>query len=582
MIADASGTPSTVGSRGFGLRGFGSRDEEASVSGMSPAEPGAHALLGAREMQAVDARAIADGADGFALMRRAGEAVARHVRRLVPRGSRIAIVAGSGNNGGDGAVVAGRLREAGFERTTLIRAGGAVRTGSDAARAFDEWRGETLVVAPDAPDAADAADASEAAALTDDVRQAIDGADVVVDALLGAGLSRDVDGVFADLVHAMNAAGERGASLVAVDLPSGTDGDAHVVRGAAVRATLTVTFVRLKIVHCLYPGRALCGQVVVEDIGMPASALAAVLDASAERCHANHPSLWRDALPRPEATAHKFRRGHVLVRGGPVHQTGAARLTATTALGAGAGLVTLASARDAVVVNAAHLSAVMLRPCDTTDEWRALADDERIRALVVGPGNGVDAATAGAARVALASGRAVVLDADALTCHGALEKAGAAAFVDAMHAARATLVLTPHEGEFERLFGDICPDSETSRLHRARAAAASARAVVVLKGADTVVAAPDGRATINVDAPPWLATAGAGDVLAGGIAALLAQGMAPFEAASAAVWLHAEAARELGWPLTAERLAPAVGQALGRLVDPAPPPLPRLAFRTRR
>lgn len=520
-----------------------------------------HALLTAAEMQAVDARAIEGGADGFALMRRAGEAVARHVRRRASPDARVAIVAGPGNNGGDGAVAARALEDAGFGQVTLLRAGGEPRPGSDAERAFADWTGTTC-----------------RAESADDALDVIDAADVVVDALFGAGLSRDLDGPFAELVRVMDARAGRGALLVAVDLPSGLDGDAHVVRGVAVRATLTVTFVRPKIAHCLHPGRGLCGETVVEDIGMPAAALRAVLDAAEARCDINDPALWRDALPRPDATAHKFRRGHVLVRGGPPHQTGAARLSADAALRTGAGLVTIASARAALPIVAAHVTAVMLRPADDTDDWRALLDDDRLRAVVVGPGNGVDAGTADAVDAALASGHACVLDADALTCHEAVGGREASGLLDALRAADAPLVLTPHEGEFERLFGHTDIGTLPSRLHRARAAAALAGAVVVLKGADTVVAAPGGRATVNVNAPPWLATAGAGDVLAGTIGALLAQGMDAFDAASAAVWLHGEAARALGWPLTAEQLAPAIARALGRLVDLASPAPPRLAY----
>jgi len=558
-------------------------DSSVEAGGEREALGGVHALLSASEMQRVDARAVADGADGFALMRRAGEAVARHVSRLADVGDRVVIVAGPGNNGGDGAVAAHALEQAGFERVALVRAGGEAREGSDAARAFGAWQGRALLVPP------------EATSLPNDVRAALGGARVLVDALLGAGLAREVGGRFADLVRAMDAAGSRdGVHLVAVDLPSGLDGDAHVIRGVAARASSTVTFVRLKVAHCLYPGRALCGEILLEDIGMPERALAAVLEAAPAPCHANDPALWRHALPRPETTTHKFRRGHVLVRGGPLHQTGAARLSAGAALHAGAGLVTLATSREALAVNAAHLTAVMLRPCDTDEDWRALLLDERIGAIVVGPGNGVDAATAGAVESALAvaprgaearavangaearpavTDRACVLDADALTCHGEER----VRFVERLRAYGGPLVLTPHEGEFARLFGADIPDGP-SRLHRARAAAALAGAVVVLKGADTVVAAPDGRATINLNAPPWLATAGAGDVLAGVVGALVAQGMSAFAAASAAVWLHAEAARELGWPLTAEQLVPAVGRVLGRLASPAPPPLPRLAL----
>ena len=510
-------------------------------------------LLSAADMQAVDARAVAGGADGFALMRRAGEAVARQVRRRVSRGTPIVVVAGSGNNGGDGAVCAATLVAHGHD-VTLLRAGGEPREGSDAERAFAAWEGPLLAVLPGER-------ASLAAAL-----DAIAGAGYLVDALFGAGLSREVEGLFAELVRALD---RSAAPLLAVDLPSGLDGNEHRVRGVAARATLTVSFVRLKPVHVLQPGRTLCGEVVIEDIGMPATALA---DAPGN-CLLNAPDVWRETLPRPAADDHKFRRGHVLVRGGPARQSGAARLSASAALQSGAGLVTLAVAPEALTINAARLTAVMLRVVESVADWRATFDDSRLSTLLLGPGNGRDAHTRRATLDALASGRACVLDADALSCHG--DAPGD--FLSALRAARGAVVLTPHDGELERLVGHTDIPSLPSRLHRARATAALAGCVIVSKGSDSVVAAPDGRATIAVNAPPWLATAGAGDVLAGVVAALLAQGMPAFEAASAAVWVHGEAARTLGWPLTAEQLVVAVGEALNRVAAFAPPALPMLA-----
>ena len=513
-----------------------------------------HALLSAADMQVVDARAVAGGADGFALMRRAGEAVARRVRRRVGRGTPIVVVAGAGNNGGDGAVCAAALAGQGHD-VTLLRAGGEPREGSDAARAFATWDGPLLCL-PAGDDASSEAGVSPRTAL-----DAIAGAGFLVDALLGAGLSRDVEGDFADLVRAMD---ESAAPVLAVDLPSGLDGNEHRVRGVVARAALTVAFVRLKPAHVLQPGRTLCGEVVIEDIGMPATAL---VDAPGNSL-LNAPDVWREALPRPAADDHKFRRGHVLVRGGPPHQSGAARLSAGAALGSGAGLVTLAVSSEALTVNAARLTAVMLRVVESGADWRdAIDDDPRLSTLLLGPGNGRDERTRRATLDALASGRACVLDADALSCHADAPDE----FLARLRAAAGAVVLTPHDGELARLVGHTDVLSLPSRLHRARAAAALAGCVLVSKGSDSVVAAPDGRAAIAANAPPWLATAGAGDVLAGVVAALLAQGMPAFEAASAAVWVHGEAARDLGWPMTAERLVPAVGEVLNRIAAFDPP-----------
>ncbi len=271
-------------------------------------------------------------------------------------------------------------------------------------------------------------------------------------------------------------------------------------------------------------------------------------------------------FPFPGAASHKYSRGSALILSGPAHRTGAARLAARAALRVGAGLVTLASPPDAVAVNAAQLTAVMVEPFDGAGEFVRLLADSRRNAILLGPGAGLGPQTRAHVEAALTSPsdrpRAVVLDADAISVF-----AGEADALAALIAAGGkSTVLTPHEGEFARLFRG-CPDilAAPSKLERARAAAAKLGAVIVYKGADTVVAAPDGRATIGWDLPPTLATAGSGDVLSGLCCGLLAQGMAPFEAASAAVWLHGAAARAFGPGLIAEDLPDCVPAALREL-----------------
>jgi len=508
---------------------------------------GSRLLLTAAEMQAVDARAAALGADTFMLMLRAGEAVARHVRRRVSRQASIVIIAGPGNNGGDGAIAAASL-QASAHSVVLVRLGRDARADSDAARAFAAWSGDTRTVDPGA------------AGLSVEIETLLEQADLIVDALFGAGLSRPVEGSAAALVKQAN---ESAAQVLAVDLPSGLNGDRHQGEGMVMEAALTVAFERAKPAHYLYPGRAHCGRTFIEPIGMPAAAFRS----APEDCHRLDTGLWRDALPALSPTTHKFQRGHVLVRGGALSQTGAARLSATSALSSGAGLVTLASSREAAPVNAAHLTAVMLKVFDSIDDWQHMLADVRLSAVVIGPGNGVDDVTRAALGAALMSDHTCIIDADALSCH----QDDPERFIDSLRSARRLPVLTPHDGEFERLFGHTDIPALPSRLHRARAAARLTRSLVVSKGADTVVAAPDGRAAIGVNAPPWLATAGAGDVLAGLIAGLLAQGMPAFEAASAAVWLHGEAARELGWPLTSESLPGAIMRVLTRVASVAAP-----------
>jgi NAD(P)H-hydrate epimerase len=390
-------------------------------------------------------------------------------------------------------------------------------------------------------------------------------ADVIVDALFGAGLSRPLDGVAAEVVAAIDAAGR---PVVAVDVPSGLDATSGQAAGPVVQATRTVTFFRLKPGHLLLPGRLKCGDVQVADIGIPASALADI----APRTWANRPANWLARYPRPQLDAHKYTRGHVIVVSGPAESTGAARLGARAALRVGGGLVTLVGSAAATTINATHTTAVMVRAIPSDAALAEVLADERRNAVLIGPGTGVGAATAASVLTVLASPAAAVLDADALTSFAPGEsaapvKAAGLGFVvraepdptsealfAAVRARTAPVVLTPHEGEFQRLFGELAG----SKLDRARQAASASGAVVVLKGPDTVIAAPDGRAAINDNAPPWLATAGSGDVLAGLVAGLLAQRMPAFEAACAAVWLHGAAATAFGIGLIAEDLPEAL------------------------
>jgi ADP-dependent NAD(P)H-hydrate dehydratase / NAD(P)H-hydrate epimerase len=366
-------------------------------------------------------------------------------------------------------------------------------------------------------------------------------ADIVIDAVFGAGLDRPIEGVARAMIEAMNAA----PCVYAVDLPSGINGTTGAVMGLAVNATETVTFFRRKIGHVLLPGRLHCGNVRIADIGIAAS----VLDQIKPRIAINAPNLWAKSFPLPRVDGHKYARGHAVVVSGGVSSTGAARLAARGALRAGAGLVTIASPREALAVNAAASLAVMVRPVDGADELTSFLDDPRRNVVLLGPGGGVGQPMRDLVLAALKGERAVVLDADALT-----------SFADELQALCAAIrtrgkarLMTPHEGEFSRLF-KILGDEAPSKLERARWAAQTTGAVVLLKGPDTVVAAPDGRAAIADNAPPWLATAGSGDVLAGIAAGCLAQGMPGFEAAAAAVWLHGEAGSAAGPGLIAEDL----------------------------
>jgi hydroxyethylthiazole kinase-like uncharacterized protein yjeF len=383
----------------------------------------------------------------------------------------------------------------------------------------------------------------------------------VVDALFGAGLARPIEGQVAHLVDGVNASG---LAVIAVDVPSGVDGTTGQVKGAAMRAAATVTFFRLKPGHVLLPGRILCGEVSVADIGIPDSVLAEI----APKTFVNQPALWLADYPWPKDESHKYARGHAVVVSGPVYSTGAARLAARGALRAGAGLVTVASPRDALAVNAAQLTAIMVREADDARGLKGLLADQRKNAVLIGPGVGVGERTKEMVLTALRSGAAVVLDADALTSFAEDPRRLFAAIASRP----APVVFTPHDGEFARLFGDL---ASVPKLDRARQAASRSGALIALKGADTVVAAPDGSASINATTSPWLATAGTGDVLGGMILGLLAQNMPAFEGTSAAVWLHGAAAEDFGPGLIAEDLPETLPKVLRGLQASAEKPASR-------
>jgi hydroxyethylthiazole kinase-like uncharacterized protein yjeF len=478
-------------------------------------------VLTTAEMQRADQLSITAGTPGFKLMLSAGQAVAEAANALVEEGP-ILIVAGPGNNGGDGFVAAAELAAQGREVSIILMCERDQLQG-DAASAARGWKQPVLPFNP----------------------QAIGKPALIIDALFGAGLSRPVDGEARAMIEAINA---NGAPVLAVDLPSGINGTSAAVLGVAVNATETVTFFRKKPAHLLLPGRMHCGHVRVADIGIDAQ----VLDEIAPRLFENDPDFWGAAFPVPRIDGHKYARGHVLAVSGDAAATGAARLAARGALRAGAGLVTLATPRDALAINAAAVTAVMVRAVDTVVEFGELLADKRYNTCMIGPGAGVGDRTCDIVHTAISARRHVVLDADALTSFAANPER---LFESIKSAAEAQVVLTPHEGEFPRLFSDLSNKTPgRSKLERVRAAAERSGAVVLLKGPDTTIAAPDGRATIAANAPPWLATAGAGDVLAGIIAGLLAQGVPAFEAASIGVWMHGEAASEAGPGLIAEDL----------------------------
>ncbi|MFU0505638.1 NAD(P)H-hydrate dehydratase [Pseudaminobacter sp. NGMCC 1.201702] len=487
-----------------------------------------HDVLTPQEMAEADRLTIAAGPlDGTALMRNAAAAVASLVLKHFAHTARVHVLCGPGNNGGDGYVIARILAETGF--FVSLWQEGRPKAGSDAATAAADCPIHAQPLASFNPESGS----------------------LVIDALYGAALSKPLS---RDAANAAEKAAALNLAVISVDLPSGVSGETGLVLGQSFRAAITVTFARKKPAHLLLPGRDLCGQVVVADIGIPDSAIAE----TGARCVENTPDAWLGAFPFPAIDAHKYRRGHVGVFSGEASATGAARLAAIAAARIGAGAVTVLSPSDAIAANAAHLTSVMLRKCDTLADALAFFEARHPRALVYGPGLRPEAATAEFLAEMLGAEdlpKALVLDASGIT---SLVHRSQALFPLLQRPGAPEVILTPHEGEFRGFFPDIAKGRDTSKLAKARAAAARSGAVIVYKGADTVVAAPGGQAAINANGTPWLATAGSGDVLSGLCAGLAAQGMPVFEAACAAVWIHAEAAQRFGPGLIAEDLPSAV------------------------
>ena len=485
-------------------------------------------LLTPKEMAQAEQHAMKGGMTGHALMENAGRAVAETIiKRWTKRPA--VVLCGPGNNGGDGFVVARHLQREGWA-VRVVLVGERMSLLGEAAAMAALWQGDILPASS----------------------QALDGAKFAIDALFGTGLSRPIVGLAAELIDKLPLLD---IPVAAVDIPSGIHGETGKVLGTAVKADLTVTFCRKKPGLLLYPGRGLCGEVIVADIGIHDEAVGS----TAPRLFENSERLW--TLPQRKPDEHKYAAGHLVVASGGPWNTGAARLAATAGQRIGAGLVTVASPRAALGINAAHLTSIMLAEADDAMALARILVDRRRNAAVLGPALGVGGETRAKVRAALASGASVVLDADALT---SFEDSVGELCAAVAESPKRSVVMTPHAGEFARLFKAL-GESEISKVALARQAALLTGAILVFKGADTVIAAPDGVAAINTSAPPGLATAGTGDVLAGMIGGFLARRMEPFQAAAAAVFIHGEAALAAGMGLIAEDLPARIPQVLQRL-----------------
>ncbi|MDG1021048.1 MAG: NAD(P)H-hydrate dehydratase [Emcibacteraceae bacterium] len=488
-----------------------------------------YAILSTEQMKTADDFAIADlisrGHGGADLMEEAGRAVSRRIIGAV-NGNSALVLCGSGNNGGDGFVIARHLKKAGFI-VTLALLGDENNLTGDARLMADRWNGEIIPIAPDI----------------------VTNCDVIVDALFGTGLSKYISGNLEETLIQVN---DCEALKVAVDIPSGIKGNSGEILGAAFKADITITFCRKKPAHLLYPGKEYCGETLVADIGIDDRA---VLETKPDT-YENHPDFWLGEFPILKSDGHKYHRGHAVVVSGDMISTGASRLAAMAAIKSGAGLVSVSSPDDALSTHAAHLTAIMIRKQSTLNND---LKDHRLNAWCIGPATGVNGNTRQAVLSIIRSGKKTVLDADALSV---FEEGPLELFEAINKSSDCNCVLTPHSGEFGRVFPYL---KKLDKLTATKNAAKLSGAIVIYKGADTVIASPDGRAVISSSAPPALATAGSGDVLAGIITGLLAQSMPAFEAACAAVWLHSECAKKIGLGLISEDLAkeiPAILQEL--------------------
>ncbi|MFN7113082.1 MAG: NAD(P)H-hydrate dehydratase [Alphaproteobacteria bacterium] len=487
-------------------------------------------ILSAAEMKKADLAAVASGTPAHVLIAAAAAGLAAAIEDFA-QPCRVLFLCGTGNNGADGFVAAQMLsQKTGWHVRVACLAKKNTLKG-DAAEAAEAWQGTTENLNSNLP-----------------VHQT----DLIIDAVFGTGFK---DALPPELVILFDKIRAKNIPVVAADIPSGIDATTGAIAEGTLKADLTVVFCRKKIAHVLAATRAHLGMLQLAAVPIDDAQIAALGTSVFE----NHPALWLPSFPFPAADAHKYSRGHVMVYGGP-ERTGAACLAAYAAQVAGAGVVSIACAPEQKMVYSLYRASLMTDVWRSEEDFKTLLRDERTNVALIGPGGGAAGDAADRLRTATLNalsmaGKTAVLDGDVFTVF----KNDPDTLFNHLSKRH---ILTPHEGEFSRIFGDL----PGSKLARARAAARKANAIIILKGFDTVIAAPDGTAVVNTNGTPILATAGTGDVLAGLVAGFAAQGMPPFMAALAGVWLHADAARLHGPALTAEDIIIHVNQSLRNLL----------------
>ena len=477
-------------------------------------------VLTTAEMSKADAAAIASGIAGIQLMKAAGTSVAHEViEEFKP--CPVLILCGPGNNGGDGFITAQYLKKKGWPvRIACMVKRNALK--GDSALAAKNWDGEIETL---------------------NSSLSVHQTGLVIDAIFGTGFARTLA---IELVILFEKIRSRKIPVVAVDVPTGLNATTGTAEPDTLKASLTVTFCRKKTGHLLLPGKLHCGKIIIADIGITDT----IVTALNTTCLENHPTLWLKNFPLPNDESHKYTRGHAVIYGGE-KRTGAACLAAAAAQKIGAGLVTITSPIKTIPIYSTFRASIMVDECKDIKDIKTILRDERKNAILIGPGAGVDKKLRQIVETALSFNKSGVLDADVFSVYKNNHK-------DLFSKLSPKYVLTPHEKEFERIFGII----KGNKLERALKAAKISNAIVLLKGSDTIIAAPDGASVINTNAPPVLATAGSGDVLSGLITGLITQGMPPFMATCAAVWLHGKTAQTYGIGLTAEDIISTLPQVL--------------------
>jgi len=484
-------------------------------------------ILTSEQMYRADLLAVKNGISSYQLMGNAGKCITREIIKKCRKG-RALILCGRGNNGGDGFVVARLLSARGWPtQVGVLRSLKGIK--NDALRASKEWKGTTFELS-----------------LTQ-LKKRIRGCSVVVDALFGIGLNRPVKENIKGLINVVN---KSKIPCISIDIPSGIDADSGKMLGTAIRADATVSFFRPKLGHFLFPGREYTGNLTIADIGIPDSAIQKIKPT----IFLNGPELWGKKFPWPSYRDHKYSRGHALIVGGE-EMTGAARLAARACLRTGSGLVTIVANRSSSRIYKMEMPEILSVVADHVNDLKKVISDRRKNVFLIGPGIGVSGSTLKKVLLLLSKKRPCILDADAIS---AFSRSPTKLFKSVFP----RCVLTPHEGEFARLFPKIAKRKNINKVTKCILASSDANGIVLLKGPDTVISRPDGLSVVNCNAPPTLATAGSGDVLAGIITGLIAQGMDSFNASVAGAWIHGEAANLFGPGLVADDLPNLIPQVL--------------------